>query len=239
VLVLSGDITLAEAREKVQKYFGDIAPGTPVSQPKSWVVKRTGTVREVAYDRVAQPRLYRAWNVADYASAETDYLQLFAQVLAGDKNSRLYRRLVIEEQLATSVSASVWNRLLGGQFMVAADVKPGGDIARVEAIVAEELQRLLADGPTGAELTRVRTATVASFVRSMERISSKASLLAESQTYLGDADAWKTGYARYASATPMQVRDAGRAWLTDGDYVLHMLPFGDLKASGEGADRAS
>ena len=239
VLVLSGDITLAEAREKVQKYFGDITPGTPVSQPKRWVVKRTGTVREVAYDRVAQPRLYRVWNVSDYASADTDCLQLLGQVLAGDKNSRLYKRLVMDEQLATGVSASVWNRVLDGQFMVVADVKPDGDIARVEAIVAEELQRLLANGPTEAELARVRTAFTASFIRSMESISAKASLLAESQTYLGDPDAWKVGYARYEAATPAQVRDAGRAWLTDGDYVLHMLPFGDLKASGQGVDRSS
>jgi zinc protease len=239
VLVLSGDITVAEARQKVQKYFGDIAPGAPVSQPRSWVVKRTGTVREVAHDRVAQPRLYRGWNVSDYASVDTDRLQLLGQVLAGDRNSRLHKRLVIDEQLATSVSASVWNRVLGGQFMIVADAKPDGDIARVEAVIAEELQRLLADGPTEAELTRVRTATAASFIRSMESISAKASLLAESQTYLGDADAWKVGYARYESATPAQVRDAGRAWLTDGDHVLHMLPFGDLKASGEGADRTS
>lgn len=239
VLVLSGDITPAEAREKAQKYFGDIAPGAPVSQPRSWVMKRAGTVREAAYDRVAQPRLYRVWNVSDHASADTDRLQLFGQVLAGDKNSRLYRRLVIDEKLATDVSADVRNRELGGQFMVVADVKPGGDIDRVEAVVGEELQRLLAAGPTTAELSRIRAATAASFIRSMESISAKGSLLAESRTFLGDSDAWKVGYARYASATPRQVRDAGRAWLTDGDYVLHVLPFGDLKASREGADRSS
>lgn len=239
VLVLSGDITLAEAKEKVQTYFGDIAPGTPVSQPKSWVVKRTGTVREVAYDRVAQPRLYRVWNISDYASPYTDYLQLLAQVLAGDRNSRLHKRLVLDEQLATGVSASVWNRVLGGQFMIVADVRPGGDIGEVERIVGEELARLLAEGPSEAELTRVRTASLASFIRSMESISAKADLLAESQTYLGDANGWKAGYEHYTAATAEQVRDTGRAWLVDGDYVLHILPFGDLKGSGPGADRSS
>lgn len=239
VLVLAGDITVAEAREKVQKYFGDIAPGTPVSQPTSWVAKRSETVREVAYDRVAQPRLYRVWNISDYASPDTDFLQLLAQVLAGDKNARLYKRLVIDEQLATAVDASVWNRLLGGQFMLVADVKPNTDISRVEAILAEELARLLAEGPTQAELTRARTSTRASFIRSMESLSSKASLLAESQTYLGDANAWKVGYARYEAATPLQVRDAGRAWLTAGDYVLHILPFGSPMASDKGADRTA
>lgn len=239
VLVLSGDISLAEAKEKVQTYFGDIPPGTPVSQLKRWEVSKNGTVREVAYDRVAQPRLYRVWNVSEYASPDTDYLQLLGQVLAADKNSRLYKRLVLDEQLATGVSASVWNRVLGGQFMIVAEIKPGADIARVERIVGEELQRLLAEGPTDAELARVRTATTASFIRSLESISAKASLLAESQTYLGHADAWKVGYGRYASATPAHVRDAGRAWLTDGDYVLHILPFGDLSTSGPGADRSS
>src|SRR3546814_14498681 len=65
VLVLAGDITPAEARAKVEKYFGALPPGTPVAHPTSWPVKRTGTVREIAYDRVAQARIYRVWNISD------------------------------------------------------------------------------------------------------------------------------------------------------------------------------
>src|SRR5690606_24895798 len=68
VLVLSGDITPAEAKAKVATYFGAIAPGTPVSQPERWVARHSGTIREVAYDRVANPRLYRVWNIAEQAS---------------------------------------------------------------------------------------------------------------------------------------------------------------------------
>src|SRR5690606_27300010 len=176
--------------------------------------------------------------VSDYASSHTDHLQLLSQVLADDRNARLYKRLGIDEQLATNVSAGVWNRELGGQFMVVADVKPGGDIQRVEAIIAEELGQLLAEGPTQAELDRVRTATLASFIRSMESLPAKAGLLAESQTYLGDAQAWQVGLERYRSATPQNVRDAGRQWLSGGDYVLHVLSFGDLSADGEGVDRS-
>src|SRR3546814_13450514 len=63
VLVLAGDITPAEARAKVEKYFGALPPGTPVAHPTSWPVKRTGTVREIAYDRVAQARIYRVWKI--------------------------------------------------------------------------------------------------------------------------------------------------------------------------------
>src|SRR3546814_13382518 len=69
----------------------------------------------------------------------------------------------------------------------------------------EELDKLLAEGPTEAEMTRLRTSTVASFVRSLESISGKASLLAESQTYLGSPDGWQAGFARYRAATPKQL----------------------------------
>ena len=239
VLVLAGDITVAEAKAKVEKYFGALPPGTPVSQPRSWPVRRTGTVRETAYDRVAQPRLYRVWNISDYASADTDYLQFLAQVLAGDKNSRLYQRLVKDEQLATGVSASVDNREIGGQFYLTVDVKPSGDVDRVEGIADEELRKLLAEGPTPAEMARLRTSTVAAFVRSLEGIAGKAGLLAESQTYLGSPDGWKVGFERYRQATLEQLQDAGRRWLSDGDYVLRILPFGDLKATGTDADRSA
>src|SRR3546814_5591303 len=111
---------------------------------------------------ISQARIYRVWNISDYASADTDYLQFFAQMLAGDKNSRLYQRLVKDTQLATAVNAEIDNREIGGQFYITADVKPGGDVERVEKIIGEELDKLLAEGPTEAEMARLRTSTVAS-----------------------------------------------------------------------------
>ncbi|MES2443947.1 MAG: pitrilysin family protein [Pseudomonadota bacterium] len=237
VIVLAGDITTAEARAKMEKYFGDIPPGTPVANLTSWVVRRTGTVRETVSDRVAQPRLIRTWNVSDYASPDTDYLQILASLLAGGKTSRLYKRLVLGEQLATQVGASVDNREIGGQFQIDVMLKPAADIDRVERIVDEELRRLIATGPTPAELGLVRTSTLAGFARSLESIASKAGLLAESQTYLGSADGWKAGVGRLQTATPADTQRVGRAWLSDGDYVLRMMPFGDLAASDAHADR--
>ncbi|WP_170226856.1 M16 family metallopeptidase [Sphingorhabdus contaminans] len=238
VLVLAGDIDPQEALAKVEKYFGDIAPGTPVSQPKSWVEKRTGTVRETAYDRVSQARLYRVWNVSDYASADTDYLQFFGYILGSGKNSRLYKRLVVEEQLATSIEAGIDNREIGGQFQINATVKPGGNLARVETIVDQELNRLITEGPSREEMARVRTSVLAGFARSLESISSKAAQLAESQTYLDSPDGWKAGFNRFKSATAADLQKAAKTWLTDGDYVLHMLPFGNLTASATAADRS-
>src|SRR5690606_35313205 len=239
VLVLAGDITAAQAKEKVARYFGDIAPGAPVSQPTRWVPRHAGTIREVAHDRVAQARFHRVWNVAEETSVDTDHLRLLGQVLAGDQNSRLHKRLVLREKLALGVGASMWGSALAGQFAITASLSPGADMARVEAIVAEELERLLEAGPDASELARVRSGTIAGFVRSLESLPAKASLLADSQLAFGSADGWRAGFAAYRSATPAQVREAGRKWLRDGDYVLNVLPFGELSAANEGADRSS
>lgn len=237
VLVLSGDITPEEALAKVEKYFGDIAPGTPVSQPKSWVVKKTGTIRETSYVRAAQPVFIRTWNISDYASADTDYLQFLAQAFAGSRTSPLVKRLVIDEQLATGAEASVDNREIGGQFSIEVTAKPGVDLAKIEKIVDEELKKVIATGPSAREMAKVRTSTIAGMVRSYEGIASKASLLAESETYLGAPDAWKLGWNRFTGATPADLQGAAKRWLTDGDYVLHMVPFGQLSAAATGADR--
>jgi zinc protease len=226
VLVLAGDISAAEALAKVGTYFGDIAPGAPVSQPKSWVVRKTGTVRETAYVRAAQPVLVRVWNISDYASADTDYLQFLAQTLAGSRTSPLVKRLVIDEQLATSAEAAVDNREIGGQFSIEVVAKPGVDLAVIEKIVEEELRKVISAGPSVSEMAKVRTSNIAGLVRSYEGIASKAALLAESETYLGGPDAWKLGWDRFRAATPGDLQSAAKRWLTDGDYVLHMVPFG-------------
>lgn len=241
VIVLAGDITPAEARAKVERYFGDIPSGPPVAHVRSWPVPMTGIRRELAYDRVAQPRLYRVWNVADYAAADTDHLQLLASLLAGDTNARLTRRLVVDTGLATDVGAGVDNREIAGQFRITVTAKPDADLARIESIVDEELGKLLATGPTPAELDRVRTRTTASWVRGLEAIggfSGKANLLAESQTYLGDPQGWRAGFERVQAARPADLAAAGRRWLGAGDYRLTILPFGERQASAAGVDRS-
>ncbi|ALJ14692.1 M16 family metallopeptidase [Sphingopyxis macrogoltabida] len=241
VLVLAGDITPEEALAKVEKYFGDIEPGSPVSQPTSWPLRRTGTVRETTYVRAAQPVFIRTWNISDYRSADTDYLQFLAQTLAGSRTSPLMKRLVIDEQVATGVDASVNNREIGGQFSISVTAKPGVDLEKVEKIVDEELRKVIANGPSAAEMGKARTTAIAGFARGLEAIggfSGKANILAESETYLGAPDAWKEAWGRYRSATAADLQGAAKRWLTDGDYVLYMLPFGQLSAAAEGADRS-
>ena len=157
VVVVAGDIDAQTAKQKVEKYFGDIPSGPPVARVDSWPAKREGTQRQVAQDRVPQARLYKVWNVPGIGTADGDYLNLLADILVSDKNSRLYKRLVYDEQTATNVASFIDAREIGSLFQIQVTARPGDDLTKVEKAVDEELKRLLADGPTQAELDRVKT----------------------------------------------------------------------------------
>src|SRR5919107_2502972 len=170
VLVVAGDIDVATAKTKVERYFGDIPAGPPVARQETWIAKRTGSQRGVMQDRVPQARIYKVWNVPGWSAADGDYLNLVSDVLAKGKSSRLFKRLVYDDQTATDVSAYVDLREIGGLFVIEASARPGVDLVRVEKAVDEELQRLLTGGPTAPELRRVKTQYRAGFIRGVERI---------------------------------------------------------------------
>ncbi|HET9484989.1 MAG TPA: pitrilysin family protein [Xanthomonadales bacterium] len=241
VLVLAGDIDLATAKQKVEKYFGHIPGGPPLARRKQFIAAREDSRRDVMHDRIAQTRIYRSWNTPGAGTADLDYLSIAAQVLGGGKTSRLYERLAYREQSVDSISAFGFGLELAGLFAVQADVKNGVDPAKVEAAIAEELARLLKDGPTADELERAKTQVRAGFVRGVERIGGfggKADVLAECQVYLGDPDCYRTTLDRVEAATAAQVRDAARRWLAQGDYTLAVVPYGDrTNAEASAIDR--
>ena len=159
VLVLAGDIDVATAREKVAKYFGDIPASPTMAQPKVDVAVLKTNGRTELEDKVPQVMVRRMWNVPQVGTRDTDMLDLFSDVLGGSASSRLDKRLVHQEKLVDSVGTGNWASQLGGNFFVSAMVKQGVDPARVEAIIDEELNKLIADGPTPRNWRAPRPAT--------------------------------------------------------------------------------
>jgi zinc protease len=240
VLVVAGDVDPETVRKKVETYFGEIPPGPPVSRQRVWIAKMAGAHRAIYQDRVAQARLYKVWNIPEFGSEDGDYLDMVSDALSNGRTSRLYKRLVYDDQIATDVAAYMNPREIGGQFIIQATARPGVDLARVEKAIDEELARFLAEGPTAQEVQRVRTQYLANFVRGVDRIGGfggKSDVLAMSQVYLGDAAAYQVKLRREREATPAKVQAAAKRWLSGGEYVAEVFPFGDPQASTTAADR--
>jgi len=237
VLVLAGDIDVATAKEKVSRYFGDIPASPTMAQPQVDVAPLATSTRSTMTDKVPQARVHRVWNVAQAGTPDLDKLQLFAQVLGGSKSSRLDKRLLHEDKLVDSISAAAYQMQLSSNFVITADVKQGVDPAKVEAIIDEELQKLLKDGPTKTELEQARTVFKAGFVRGIERIGGfggKADALAECTVYTGDPGCFRDSLKIIDTASARDLTTVANNWLTKGSHTLVVVP-GDRTAVVEDA----
>jgi zinc protease len=176
-------------------------------------------------DRVQLPRLYLGWlTPARFAPGDAE-LDLLAAVLAGGKNSRLYKRLVYDLQIAQDVSAFQNSQALGSWFGIVVTARqprdgagmsptwPTAAIARVQAIVDEEIDRLRSAPPEARELERAVNQTEASFYDRLEAGLWRADLLNGYYVATGNPDWFNEDLARYRAVTPDDLQAAALAWL--------------------------
>ncbi len=241
VIVIAGDVDTEDAFARARKYFGDIPPGPPIARFEEWIPTHDKLRRWTMQDRVAQPRLYLAWPGPRWGTADADQLELAAEILAGDKNSRLYQRLVYKDQIASDVEFGTLSLEIAGLTYLQVSAQPGVSLERLETAVNEEFERFKASGPTAKELERVKTERRAGFVRGLEKVggfSGKSGVLAESTVYGGSPDAWKLSYELTQAATRADLQAVVSKWVTPAPFVLTVEPAEKLAADPAGADRS-
>ncbi|MGH9257737.1 MAG: M16 family metallopeptidase, partial [Vicinamibacterales bacterium] len=176
----------------------------------------TEVKRKTLTDQVQLPRLYLAWLTPRLYAPGDAALDVAASILAEGKNSRLYRRLVYDTQMAQAVTAAQQGAALGGSFLVVVTARPGHTIERIQEVVDEELDRLRREPPDQRELQRVVNQIEASFYRGMERVGGFGGKADQLNTYYfagGGPDFYAEDLARYTSLSPADVQAAVRRWL--------------------------
>ena len=239
-LVVAGDVNTADIRQRVDRYFGDIPSGPPIVKHEAWTAKMTGEHRQIMQDRVPQARLFKAWNVPAFGTRDMTLLSLAWDIIGGGKSSRLYKRLVYKDRIATDIAAFTDDREIASQLLLMETAQPGGDLAAVERASDQELKSFIASGPTTAELERVKTEQRAAFIRGAERIGGfggKSDILAHGQVYRGDPETYKTMQNWIAAATAADVQDVVKRWLSEGVYVLEVHPFPEYETVASDVDR--
>jgi zinc protease len=215
-LAIAGDIDYAKIRALVEKWFGDVPPGEPVEPVAPPPALLTGVKRQTIRDRVQLPRLYLAWLTPPMFAPGDAALDLTSSVLSGGKNSRLYKRLVYDMQIAQDVSAFQQSAALGSSFMIVATARPGKSIEEIQKVIDEEIERLRAEAPDAREVQRGINQIEASFYRRMERVGGfggKADQLNGYYAAGGGPDYFAEDLARYTSLSPTDVQAAVLRWL--------------------------
>ncbi|TAD71328.1 MAG: insulinase family protein [Sphingomonadales bacterium] len=226
-LVIAGDISAAEAKPLVEKYFGAIARG-PVNAPAEAAVPTLAEpVRKTFKDQVAATSVTRYWPVEGLTGKDRIALDVGASILGGLASSRLDNVLVRDEQLAVSVTAGNSSYQRVGYMTVEATAKNGVDLATVEARMDAVLNQLIAEGPTEDEVRRAVTSNLARTIRGLEQVggfSGKAQKLAEGEVLTGDPNFYALEFETLAKLTPADVKAAMARWTTRPAMTVVLEP---------------
>ncbi len=221
-LVVAGDLDLVKTRALVEKWFSDVKPAAPPDPITIPGVMLTGVQKKTITDRVQLPRLYLAWLTPRHFEPGDAALDIVSDVLAGGKNSRLYKRLVYDMQIAQDVSASQQSQALSSSFQITATARPGHTIAELQKVIDEEILKLQNEPPSAHELERSVNTIEASFYNRMERVGGfggTADQLNGYYTVTGDPDFFNEDLARYRALSASDIRAAAQQFLPLGRRV--------------------
>jgi zinc protease len=228
-LAIAGDIEASDAMDRAAAFFGDIPRGPAVARVSPEVPGLDAPLTLVLEDRVELPRVYLAWHSpALFAPGDADF-DLLAEILGGGKTSRLYKRLVFDERVATELIATQASREVDSTFQVVATAASGRHLSEVVAIVDAELRALAARGPSIDEVERAKAQAEAAFVMRLQHLGGfggRADQLNAYQTYLGDPGAFGQDLDRYLRVTPASVAAAAQALVDRHRVILSVIPEG-------------
>jgi zinc protease len=226
-MTIAGDFDPAEAKRLVALYFSGIPRG-PALPPRPNVApvvlaKDTFLVLE---DKVQLPRAFYDWPTVKLFDSDDAALDVLASVLASGKNSRLYKRLVFDMQVAQQVFASQISSKLAGRFEIDITPRPGQSLAAIDKIVQEELKKVMDEQITERELQRVQNSFRASFLNRLTGVLGKSEILNSYNYMAGNPDYVQQDAARYERVTRADVQRVAKKYLTAHKVVLTVVPEG-------------
>lgn len=239
-LAIAGDIDIEETRALVDKWFAEIPAGPPVLPIAAPPAVLTDEKRLVLEDRVQLPRLYMVWISPALFHPGDAELDVLADVLASGKNSRLYKRLVVDLEMAQDVRVYQDSEKLAGVFRIEITARPGYSLSQVEAVLQEELDRMKEEGPEPSEVARVVNQIEAGFLDRLQRsggFSGKANSLNSYFFHTGNPGYFEEDLARYKALRADDVRAAARAHLgNEARVVLSVVPQGKPELASVAAE---
>ena len=235
-IAIAGDIDVEATKALVEKWFGHIPAGPAVPLLTMSEASLAAEKRLVLEDQVQLPRLYMAWVTPPFFQQGDAEMDLLSSILSNGKNSRLYKRLVFDLQIAQDVTTFQASQKLASNFFIIATARSGHTLAELEAVIQEELDLIKATAPSQRELQRAVNQYEAGFLRRLERpggFGGKADQLNQYYYYTGDPGYFAKDLARYKAVSAADLSIAAQAYLRDdGRVIISVVPEGktDLAA---------
>ncbi|MBI4409996.1 MAG: insulinase family protein [Gemmatimonadetes bacterium] len=235
-IVVAGDVDVPQVKELAGQYFGWIPRGlerAPLPEPPP-VPRLDGERRVTVEDKLANTPLFQsAYTIPGHGHPDTYALQLLTSIFGEGESSRLHQRLVKDEKAALGIFSGSNSRIGPGLFYLIALPNQGVPIERIEALINDEVEKLIREGVPERELRKAKNQLRAGMVMDRLRVQSKAEALHHYRLLHGDVAQVNTDLDRYTAVTPAQIVEAARKYLAPANRtVVIVLPAQKAAAAG-------
>jgi len=223
-LVIGGDLQFDDAMRKVKKYFDEIPAREKPTEPKTLECELNETKSITRQDNIQLERIYLAFHspaIFQPGDAEMDVL---SDILSGGKNSRLYKKLVFEKQIAQDVSCFQYSGKLNGAFFIVATAKPDAYLEEIKNIIFDEIDQLINKGITENELIRSKNIITSNYIYSLQNLNSMVNQINAYNFYLNKPDAFQLDLERYKSLTLDKIKSIAEKLLKKHFVELKIVP---------------
>ncbi|MGY8694975.1 MAG: M16 family metallopeptidase, partial [Verrucomicrobiia bacterium] len=213
-LAISGDIDVEQTKRLVERYFGEIPRGAePKRVEVEWDLDAPVTTKVVEEPMTPLPATVHIWRAPILTDEDAEAVDLLINILAMGKSSRLYRRLVDTERAAVNAAAFTWLQEKAGLVAAYAIGNRGVSIEQLDALVEEEVQRLIDEGVTSEELQKALNQKEAEIASSVGTMSSRAESLAYYHLWYGDAGRANNELEAYLKVTQEDLQRVAKKYL--------------------------
>ena len=241
VLTVVGDFDNDEARALAEKYFGDI-PAQPIPPPVDVSEPAAVAIREETFhDPLAPaPAFVLGWKIPKRRTPVFYALSLAGTLLFEGDSSRLYQKLVKGDESVVSIEGGVDERRGPSALYIFALPKPDEDVSRIREQIFDEIKRIATDGPTEAEMEKLRNSLCNDAVRGRQSTMYRAQRLAEFALYDSDAHLIDSELDHYLAITADDIKNAMANYVdVDNCVVLDIVPAPDADAAEDVGASAS
>ncbi len=225
-VVIAGDFEPDESVDLLKKYFESFERSDNSYKIEVPSVSLTENVFVEHKDNVQLDRIHLAWHTDKIYSNDDATMDILADILTGSKNSRLYKKLVFDLQIAQDVSAFQYSGKFGGHFMIISTARPGVELNQLKQIILEGLNNLSEKGVTESELEKSKNGIKANFIYSMQNLDTVADYLNHYNYYLTEPNSFEFDLNRFNEVNNQKIKEAAKKYFTKPYVDLRITPKG-------------
>ncbi len=225
-LSIAGDIDPSAALALVKKYFGDIPRGEKeIPRPTEMPPALSQEVKDTVYDNIQLPGTFIGYRTPPQGTKEAYAVQMLTRILSDGQSSRMYKRIVDQDQLAVAVQAFPYELEMGSLFITLGIANQGVELEDLITAIEEEIETVREKPITEKEYTKVQNQLENDFVSANGSMAGIAENLANYHVYYGDANLINTEIEKYREITPAYLQEiAQKYFVPENRVVLYYLP---------------